>query len=450
MLGITRTYLYDNVLIARARSKDTEVTFFPILLLLCLFVAVALAAYELSEARRWRATATEAQAHNDRQQTALDDANRARLQLEADSGRHREVAEVQVRLLTETQQQLEHKFRALASDALQANSQLFLDRSRDQIQHLVEPVTQSLRRFEEQVRAVELSRTGAYESLTTQVQALAQLQERVRQSTEELKNALRSPAQRGRWGEMQLRRVVELAGMLEYCDFAEQKTLFGETNQRPDLIVRLPNQCQIVVDAKVSLEAYLRAIEAQQEPDRLRHLKDHAAQVKNHVKSLADKAYWERLSCSPEFVVAFLPLEPLFSAALEYDPALLDFGMERRVLIATPLTLISLLLTVAHGWRQYSLAENAEKICASGTDLYKRLLTMNEHFVRLGDAIGKTVETYNQTLGSLEKNVLSSARRFGDLRPAQAGQLEEADEIDTSPRPLDPSKWRALEAAKRS
>jgi len=162
---------------------------------------------------------------------------------------------MQVKLLTQTQRQLEDRFRALAADALENNSQLFLDRSRDQMQHLVEPVNQSLRRFEEQVQAIERSRIGAYSELTAQVHALTQLQERVRQSTDQLKTALRSPTQRGRWGEMQLRRVVEIAGMLEHCDFAEQKTLFGETNQRPDLIVRLPNQCEIVVDAKVSLEA---------------------------------------------------------------------------------------------------------------------------------------------------------------------------------------------------
>src|SRR5262249_40536196 len=159
----------------------------------------------------------------------------------------------------------------------------------------------------------------------------------------------------------------------EYCDFVEQKTLFGDTNQRPDLIVRLPNQCQIVVDAKVSLEAYLRAIEAEQDTERLRHLKDHSSQVRNHVRSLGEKNYWERLTDSPEFVVAFLPLESLFSAALESDPTLLEFSVERRVLIATPTTLITLLLTVAHGWRQLAVTENLEKIRSTGQELYQRL-----------------------------------------------------------------------------
>ncbi len=409
-------------------------TFLVVALLIGLFAAVSFAVYQLSDAKRWRETAAEAREQSERDRLELEAARLAAVG-----------AETQVKVLTGTQRQLEDRFRALAADALESNSQLFLDRSRDQMLHLVEPVNQSLRRFEEQVQAIERSRVGAYSELTTQVQALAQLQERVRQSTEQLKTALRNPSQRGRWGEMQLRRVVEVAGMLEYCDFSEQKTLFGETNQRPDLIVRLPNRCEIVVDAKVSLEAYLRAIEAEQESERARYLKDHSNQVKTHVRSLGEKAYWERLSCSPEFVVAFLPLESLFSAALDNDPTLLEFSVERRVLIATPTTLITLLLTVAHGWRQQAVAENLEKIQTTGQELYQRLLTMSQHFSKLGDAIGKTVETYNQTVGSLEKNVLTSARRFKELSPANAAQLEEAAEVELTPRRLDSVKWRMLE-----
>jgi DNA recombination protein RmuC len=393
-------------------------------LLVLLFAVVAFAAYQFSEANRWRGTA------------------RTALEKEAESAKNREIAEIQLRVLTQTQEQLEERFRILASDALQSNSQLFLDRSRDQIQHLIDPVNQSLRRFEEQVHAIECSRAGAYADISAQVQALTQLQERVRESTEDLKTALRSPIQRGRWGEMQLRRVVELAGMLEYCDFLEQKTLFGEGNQRPDLVVRLPNQCQIAVDSKVSLEAYLRAIEARDESERARHLADHARQVKTHVKSLGEKAYWERLDGSPEFVVAFLPLESLFSAALEHDPTLLDFGVERRVLIATPMTLISLLLTVAHGWRQRAIAEDIDKIRDTGVELYTRLLKMNDNFVKLGGAIERSVEMYNQTVGSLERNVLPSARRFRELRPANADQLRDLNEIEANPRRLEASKWQ--------
>lgn len=384
------------------------------LLLIGLLVAVAFAAYQFSEAKRWRHSAQQAREDHERQRIEL----------------------------LEDQRQLDEKFRALAADALQSNSQLFLDRSRDQIQHLVEPVNQSLRRFEEQVQAIERSRVGAYEGLTAQVRALTALQERVRESTEQLKTALRSPAQRGRWGEMQLRRVVELAGMLEYCDFAEQQTLFGETNQRPDLIVHLPNQCRVVVDAKVSLEAYLRAIETQDDTERLRCLKAHANQVKTHVKSLAEKAYWQRVDGSPEFVVAFVPLEPLFSAALEQDETLLEYAIRNRVLIASPMTLISLLFAVAGGWRQQAFEQNIAQIQRAGEELYARLLTMNQHFSKLGDAIERTVETYNQTVGSLEKNVLTNARKFEELRPANSGKLESPAEIDALPRHLHPSKWQ--------
>src|SRR4051794_10634516 len=418
---------------------------FIVLLLFCLFAAVAVAAYQLSQAKRWRESAEELRVEALAQREEYENTKRIAHEKEGESERARQAAEMQVSFLNRAHQQLEDRFNALAGDALQRNSQLFLDRSRDQLRQMIDPVSQSLHRFEEQVQAVERSRVGAYAELTAQVQTLTQLQERVRLSTEQLKTALRSPIQRGRWGEMQLRRVVELAGMLEYCDFAEQKTLFGETNQRPDLTVRLPNQCQVIVDAKVSLEAYLKAIEAQEESERVRFMVDHARQVRTHVKSLGEKAYWERLPCSPEFVVAFLPLESLFSAAVEHDPTLLDFGVEKRVLLATPLTLISLLLTVAHGWRQQGLAENAEKIRETGLELYKRISTMHSHFLKLGDAIQKTVCTFNDTVGSMERNVLIQARKFKDLRPANAEVLEEIGEVEHVPRQLDDGKWGQLE-----
>ena len=403
-----------------------------------LLIAVAcFAAYQFAESRHWKRVAAELEKQNNQQRADLESANEA--------ARDLQVAELQVRLLTESKQQLEEKFRLLASDALENNSQLFLDRSRAQMQHLIEPVSQSLRKFEEQIQAIEKARSGAYEGLVAQVNALTQLQERVRQSTEELKTALRSPIQRGRWGEIQLRRVVEMAGMLAYCDFAEQKTLFGETNARPDLIVRLPNECQVVVDAKVSLEAYLRAVEAETDTDRNRFMAEHARQVRTHVKGLADKSYWERLPCTPQFVVAFLPLESLYSAALEHDPDLLNFAVSQRVLLASPMNLISLLLTVAHGWQQKALAENVERIRETGMELYNRLGIMHGHFAKLGEAIERTVATYNQTVGSLERNVLSSARKFKDLKPASADPIPESSEIESSPRSLDSSKWRLLE-----
>jgi DNA recombination protein RmuC len=422
-----------------------------ITLLLALMGFIGIAAYQLAEGRRWRQVASEARVEAEsareclrRVQTDLEESKRTLAVQQNESIKNREIAEVQLDLLTRTQQQLEEKFRALASEALQTNSQMMLDRSRDQLQQLVEPVNQSLRKFEEQVHAIEKSRAGAYENISAQVQNLTQLQERVRQSTEQLKTALRSPIQRGRWGEMQLRRVVELAGMLDHCDFAEQKTLFGETNQRPDLIVLLPNQCRVVVDAKVSLDAYLRSLETQDETERARFLADHARQVKAHVRTLAEKAYWQRVN-SPEFVVAFLPLESLFSAALEHDPELLAYAASNRVVIASPITLITLLMTVAHGWRQQAVVENLDNIRETGNELYKRLLTMGQHFGRLGDAIEKTVATYNETVGSLERNVLTSARKFRELRPAAAGEIELHSAIDLSPRRLEGAKWQSAQ-----
>jgi DNA recombination protein RmuC len=409
-------------------------TVFVVLLIMLLLASVACCAYEFAEARRWRTSAAEASAEAARLRAEMEQAKQVAMQKEAESAKNRELAEAQWKLLMQTQQQLEDKFRALASQALQANSQMLLDQSREQMQHIMQPIHESLRRFEEQVQAVEKARTGAYEGVLAQVRGLTELQERVRQSVDQLKNALRSPVQRGRWGEIQLRRIVEFAGMLEYCDFAEQATLFGDAAQRPDLIVRLPNECQIVVDAKVSLDAYLRALETEEEAERARLLAAHADQVRRHIKALADKAYWRRLPCSPEFVVAFLPLESLFSAALEHDPELLSFGIQHRVVIATPTTLISLLLAVAHGWRQQALAENIEKIRAAGVELYTRILTMSDHFERLGAAIERTVETYNQTVGSMQRSVLPSARKLSELRPADAREIPEWTLVEATPR----------------
>ncbi len=375
-------------------------------LLFCLLLAVAVAAYYF--------------------------ASSVRLKSEIDTSRA--AAESQLQLLTQTHAQLEERFRSLAADALQNNSQLLLDRSREQFQHIVDPVSQSLRRFEEQVQSLEKSRVGAYQGITAQLQSLTDLQERVRQSTEGLKTALRSPIQRGRWGEMQLRRVVELSGMLEHCDFAEQETLFGERRQRPDLIVRLPNGCQVVVDSKVSLEAYLRAVESENETARLSHLADHARQVRTHIRALSDKAYWQQLPCSPEFVVAFLPLESLFSAALEHDPELLSFAATHRVVIASPITLITLLLTVAHGWHQQQIAEELKSVAATGAQLYDRLLSLSENFAKLGDVLEKTVSTYNTTANALEHRVLVSARRLKLIHSATAASIEPVRELDVAPR----------------
>ena len=410
-----------------------------VFLLLCLFGAVGLSAYLLADGKRWKRAAESLGSENQQLRSEVESARESAIRHESELAKVREIADVQLKALNQAHAQLEDRFRALAADVLQNNSQMLLDRSREQFEHLVEPVNQSLQRFEAQVQNLEQARAEAYGSITAQVQALTNLQERVRESTEQLKTALRSPIQRGRWGEIQLRRVVELAGMLEHCDFAEQETLFGERRQRPDLIVHLPNGCQVVVDSKVSLEGYLRAIETTDEASRMQHLADHARQVRTHVKSLADKAYWQQLPGSPEFVVAFLPLESLFSAALETDPELLSFAAKNRVVIASPITLITLLLTIAHGWHQQRLADNLKAVAATGAELYERLLAMGENFSKLGDVIEKTVTAYNSAMHSLEKRVLVSARRLKTLHSQNAGEIGQIEPIELSTRAL---AWR--------
>ena len=308
-----------------------------IVLIVALAAALCFAAYARSA--RWRSEAVRAQSEADRAQadtlrlqadldrlvgireTLNRDLNQARVddaRLQAELAKTEEFAAAQVALLTTAQKQLEEKFRSLAAEALQANSQLFLDRTRDQLEGFVKPVGESLQLFQARVQELENARVGAYEGIRAQIQGLSSAQKDLQQSTDQLKNALRSPSQRGRWGELQLRSTVELAGMVEHCDFAQQETLFGDRVRRPDMIVKLPNGRQIAVDAKVSLDAYLKAMEAEGS-QRDAFLNDHARQVRTHIKMLSEKAYWDGLDGSPELVVAFLPLESIYSAALERD-----------------------------------------------------------------------------------------------------------------------------------
>ena len=339
------------------------------------------------------------------------------------------------------QQQLQQSFRALAAEALQSNSQMLLDRSREQIEGVVAPVRETLNRFDQNVQQLEISRAEAYGSLTQQIQHLMQSQTQMRDAADQLKKALRTPQHRGRWGEIQLRRVVELAGMISHCDFNEQQTLFGDRNLRPDVIIHLPNGRDVAVDAKVSLDAYLRAIETQDDTQRDAFLADHARQVRTHVKSLGEKSYWERLPGSPDFVIAFLPLESIYSAALQKDGELLSFGVEKRVLLATPTTLIALLYTVAHGWREREFTENAERIRELGKELYDRVVNMHGHVAKLGRELGGAVEAYNSAVGSLESRVLVSARKFRDLQSSPSRELDILEAVDSAPRGLSAGDW---------
>jgi DNA recombination protein RmuC len=393
-----------------------------ILALTCLAglaIALAVAFWQAQKAEHWR-------------RIAEDHAVRA-AQAQASAEASERSAAEQIRLLEAAQGRLEHSFRALAADALQANSQQFLDRSREQMLGLVSPVQDTLKRFESNVQQLEKARAEAYGNLSAQIRGLLESEAELRRSAETLRNALRSPQHHGRWGELQLRRVVELAGMVARCDFSEQVSL-DAGRLRPDLVVHLPNGRNVAVDSKVSLDAYLRALEASSDVDRERCLLDHARRVRAHVKALGEKAYWERLEGSPEFVIAFLPLESLYSAALQHDSELLSFGVEKRVLLATPTTLIAVLFSIAQGWRDREFSENATQIRDLGKDLYGRIVGVHGKFGELGRELQSAVEAYNSAIWGLESRVLVSARRFGELQGSEVQSLDELQPLHLTAR----------------
>lgn len=360
----------------------------------------------------------------------------------------------------ETEQRLGDRFRTLSQEVLQTANEAFLqlartelekqqqsaqgslDLRKQEIESLVKPIGETLQRFDQQVREIEKAREGAYVNIRTHVQDLLASQQQLRQSTEQLKTALRNPAQRGRWGEIQLRRVIEMADMTKHCDFQEQVSLAGESIQRPDLLVTLPGKRRIVVDSKVPLEGYLAAFEATDEVVRTERLNAHAHQVRTHIKQLGAKAYWDRLGFTPEFVVAFLPGEFILSAAFEREPALFEYAFSQNVLLATPTTLIALLRTIAHGWRQEELAKNADEIRQLGKTLYERLATMHGHFTKLGGSLERAVESYNLSVSAMERKVFPAARKFRDLKVVSIEDMQETEPIDKTPRALGAADWK--------
>jgi DNA recombination protein RmuC len=358
----------------------------------------------------------------------------------------------QIELLMKAREELKTQFAAVSQEALQKNNEQFLTlasenlkRREQAVGELVKPIQEGLEKLSKQTLDVEKERVSAYSGLTEQVKGLMDSQVRLQLETGNLVKALRAPHQRGRWGEIQLRRVVEMAGMVAYCDFTEQEQSGTESGQiRPDLIINMPSDRRVIVDAKTVLDAYLSAIETTDETERTLQLARHARQIRDQIKLLKSKEYWNSVGGSVDFVVLFLPGEPFFSAALEQDPELIQYGVENRVLIATPTTLIALLRAIEYGWRQETLAKNAQEISELGKELYSRISTMADHFKKVGKGLDGAVKAYNDTVSSLESRVLPSGRRFRDLKAANGAEIDVLEGVDRTTRTISAPEFAVL------
>jgi DNA recombination protein RmuC len=376
-----------------------------------------------------------------------------RIRLETQLAEARKSLEDQKRLLDESQQKLENAFKALAADALRSSNESFLklaqetlqrhitqasgdlDQRKKAVEDLVKPITDQLKLYQEKADAMERERQTAYGGLTNLLTSVAQTQEKLKAETGSLVSALRRPNVRGQWGEFTLRRVVELAGMTEHCDFQMQETVAGEDGvQRPDLVVRLPNKRDIVVDSKAVADGYFEALEAPTDELRRLALGKHASHLREQMRSLSEKRYWEKFARSADFVVLFVPAEPILDAAVQADPGLIEDAMNRKVVIATPATLVALLKAVAYGWRQEKLAENSAKVADEGKKLLDAINVWAGHFLKLRGAVFDVVQHFNATQGSIERNVLPKARTMKELGVQTLKDIPTIDPVSEVPR----------------